>query len=160
MPLHAVVGTHNQNRIVERAQRALRLGRKIDVAGRIHKHDVGIAVVEHGLRREDRNAALALDRVSVQMRIAIVHAAALANATHVEQHGLGQRGLAGIDMRQDSNDCLLRHGSPLITSYKPIARGNGRPRSTLDDTIYEPAGEAGPIPRPSSSPCVAARRFS
>ena len=123
MPLHAVVGAHNQNRIVECAQRALRLGRKIDVAGRIHKHDVGIAVVEHGLRREDRNAALALDRVSVQMRIAIVHAAALANATRVEQHGLGQRGLAGIDMRQDSNDCLLRHGSPLITSPSHAATG-------------------------------------
>ena len=50
VPLHAVVGAHNQNRIVERAQCALRLGRKIDVAGRIHKHDAGIAVVEHGLR--------------------------------------------------------------------------------------------------------------
>lgn len=77
---------------------------------------MGIAMVEHGLRREDRDAALALDRVRVQMRIAIVHAAALADATRVEQHGLGQRGLAGIDMCQDSNDRLLRHGSPLITS--------------------------------------------
>lgn len=124
----------------------------------IHEHDVGIAMVEHGLRRENRDATFALDRVSVQMRIAIVHAAALANTTRVEQHGLGQRGLAGIDMRQDSNDRLLRHGSPLI--YKPITRGNGHSRSTLDDTIYGPAGEAGPIPRPSSSSRVAARRFS
>ena len=154
MPLHAVVGAHNQNRVVECAQRALRLGRKIDMPRRIHEHDVGIAVVKHGLRREDCDTTLALDRVGVQMRIAIVHAAALANATRVEQHGLGQRGLAGIDMRQDSNDRLFRHGSPLIAS------GNGRSRSTLDDTIYGPTGEAGPIPRPSSSPRVAARRFS
>ena len=123
MPLHAVVGAHNQNRVVECTQCALRLGRKIDMPRRINEHDVGIAMVEHGLRREDRNAALALDRVSVQMRIAIVHAAALANATRVEQHGLGQRGLAGIDMRQDSNDRLLRHGSPLIASPSHTAMG-------------------------------------
>ena len=123
MTLYAIVGTHNQNRVVERAQRALRLGRKIDMPRRIHEHDVGIAMVEHGLRREDRNATLTLDRVRVQMRIAIVHAAALANATRVEQHGLGQRGLAGIDMRQDSNDRLLRHGSPLIASPSHAATG-------------------------------------
>ena len=121
--LHAVVGAYNQNRVVECAQRALRLGRKIDMPRRIHEHDVGIAMVEHGLRRENRDATLALDRVCIQMRIAIVHAAALANATRVEQHGLGQRGLAGIDMRQDSNDRLLRHGSPLITSPSHAATG-------------------------------------
>ena len=80
-------------------------------------------MIEHGLRRENRNATLALNRASVQMRIAIVHAAALANATRVEQHGLGQRGLAGIDMRQDSDDRLLRHGSPLITSPSHAATG-------------------------------------
>ena len=45
---------------------------------------MGIAVIEHGLRREDRDTALALNRVSVQVRIAIVHAAALANAARVE----------------------------------------------------------------------------
>ena len=123
VPLHAIVGTHNQNRVVQRAQRALRLGRKIDMPRRIHEHDVGIAVVEYSLRREDRNATLALDLVRIQMRIAIVHAAALANATRVEQHGLGQRGLAGIDMRQDSNDRLLRHGSPLIASPSHAATG-------------------------------------
>ena len=123
VPLHAIVGTHNQNRVVERTQCALRLGRKIDMPRCIHEHDVGIAMVEHGLRREDRNATLTLDRVRVQMRIAIVHAAALANATRVEQHGLGQRGLAGIDMRQDSNDRLLRHGSPLIASPSHAATG-------------------------------------
>ena len=123
VPLHAVVGAHNQNRVVERAQCALRLGRKIDMPWCIHEHNVGIAMVEHGLRRENRDATLALDRVRIQMRIAIVHAAALANATRVEQHGLGQRGLAGIDMRQDSNDRLLRHGSPLITSPSHAATG-------------------------------------
>ena len=132
--LHAVVGTHNQNRIVKRAQRALRLGRKIDVAGRIHEHDVGITVVEHGLRRKKRDATLALDRVRVQMRIAIVHAAALANATRVEQHDLGQRGLAGIDVRQDSNDRLLRHGSPLIASPSHAATGVHAPHWMIQFT--------------------------
>ena len=65
MPLHAIVGTHNQNRVVQGAQRALRLGRKIDMAGSVHEHDVGIAMVEHGLRREDRDATLALDLVRI-----------------------------------------------------------------------------------------------
>lgn len=97
-------------------------------------HDVGIAVVEHGLRRENRDAALALDRVSVQMRIAIVHAATLANAARVEQHGLGQRGLAGIDMRQDSNDRLLRHGSPLIASPSHAATGVHAPHWMIQFT--------------------------
>ena len=91
-------------------------------------------MVEHGLRRENRDATLALDRVRVQMRIAIVHAAALANATRVEQHGLGQRGLAGIDMRQDSNDRLLRHGSPLITSPSHAATGVHAPHWMIQFT--------------------------
>ena len=134
VPLHAIVGTHNQNRIVERAQCALRLGRKIDMPRCIHEHDVGIAMVEHGLRRENRNAALALNLVRIQMRIAIVHAAALANATRVEQHGLGQRGLAGIDMRQDSNDRLLRHGSPLIASPSHAATGTHAPHWMIQFT--------------------------
>ena len=107
MTLHAVVGSHHQDRIVERAQRALRLGRKIDMAGSVHEHNVGVAVVEHGLRREDRDAALALNLVRVKMRVAIVHAPALANAAGMKQHGLGQRGLAGIDVRQNSYDRLL-----------------------------------------------------
>ena len=134
VPLHAIVGAHHQNRVVQGTQRALRLGRKIDMAGSIHEHDVGIAVVEHGLRRENRDAALALDRVSVQMRIAIVHAATLANAARVEQHGLGQRGLAGIDMRQDSNDRLLRHGSPLIASPSHAATGVHAPHWMIQFT--------------------------
>ena len=123
VPLYAVVGTHNQNSVVKRPQCALRLGRKIDMPRCVHEHDAGTTVVEHGLRRENRDATLALDRVRVQMRIAIVHAAALANAARVKQHGLGQRGLAGIDMRQDSNDRLLRHGSPLIASPSHAATG-------------------------------------
>ena len=93
------------------------------MAGSVHEHNVGITMVEHSLRRENRDTALTLDLVRIQMRVAIVNAAALANATRVEQHGLGQRGLAGIDMRQDSNDCLLRHGSPLITSPSHAATG-------------------------------------
>ena len=108
--------------------------KKIDMPRCIHEHDVGIAMVEHGLRRENRDAALALDRISVQMRIAIVHAPALANATRVEQHGLGQRGLAGIDMRQDSNDRLLRHGSPLITSPSHAATGAHAPHWMIQFT--------------------------
>ena len=107
MTLHAVVGAHHQNRVVERAQRALGLGRKIDMAGGVHEHNVGVAVVEHGLRRENCDAALALNLVRVQMRVAIVHAPALSNAAGMKQYGLGQRGLAGIDMRQNSYDRLL-----------------------------------------------------
>ena len=112
MPLRAVVGAHHQNRVVERTQRTLSLGRKIDVAGSVHKHNVGVAVIEYSLRRENRDATLALNLVRVQVRVAVIHTPALANATCVEQHGLGQRGLAGIDMCQDSNDRLLRHDFP------------------------------------------------
>ena len=123
MPLYAIVGAYHQNRVVQGTQRALRLGRKIDMAGSVHEHNVGATMVEHSLRREDRNAALTLNLVRIQMRVAIVNAAALANAARVKQHGLGQRGLAGIDMRQDSNDRLLRHGSPLIASPSHAATG-------------------------------------
>ena len=107
MALYAIVGAHHQNRVVERAQRALRLGRKIDMAGSVHEHNMGVAVVEHGLRREDRDAALALNLVRVKMRVAIVHAPAFTNAAGMKQHGLGQRGLTGIDMCQNSYDHLL-----------------------------------------------------
>ena len=126
----------------------------------IHEHDVGITVVEHGLRRENRDATLALDLVRIQMRIAIVHAAALANATRVEQHGLGQRGLAGIDMRQDSNDRLLRHGPPLITSPSHAATGVHAPhwmiqftgrRALSPDRAHRPALPRGDFRR--FAPC-------
>ena len=123
VPLYAIVGAYHQNRVVQGTQRALRLGRKIDMAGSVHEHNVGVTMVEHSLRREDRDTALTLNLVRIQMRVAIVNAAALANAARVKQHGLGQRGLAGIDMRQDSSDRLLRHGSPLIASPSHAATG-------------------------------------
>ena len=107
MPLHAIVGAHHQNRVVQGTQRTLRLGRKIDMPGSVHEHNAGIAVVEHSLRREDCDAALALNLIRVQMRVAVIHTPALANAARMKQHSLGERGLTGIDMCQDPNDRLL-----------------------------------------------------
>ena len=49
VPLYAIVGAYHQNRVVQGTQRALRLGRKIDMPRCIHEHDVGFTVVEHSL---------------------------------------------------------------------------------------------------------------
>ena len=110
MALDAVVGPHHENRVVEGLQRALRLGGEVHVAGRVHEHEVGVAPVKGGAGRENRDAALALHGVGVEVRVAAVHAAGVANGARDGEHGLRERGLARVDVRQKSHD-RLSHAS-------------------------------------------------
>ena len=72
--LHAVAAADDEYRVVEHRERALHLGGKVDVAGRIEQRDLRFAGGEHGLLCKDRDAALALERVGIEKGVAVVHA--------------------------------------------------------------------------------------
>ena len=110
--LDTVVGANDQNRIIERLECSFRLGRKIDMPRGVDEHEARIPALDHCLRREDGDAALALDCIGIQVRVAVIDASAGADLPRVEEHCLGKRGLTCIHMRQDADNCLL-HTFPL-----------------------------------------------
>ena len=63
--LDTVVGTNDQNRVIERLECSFRLGRKIDMPRGVDEHEARIPVLDHCLRREDGDAALALDCIGI-----------------------------------------------------------------------------------------------
>lgn len=73
----------------------------------VDEHEARIPVLDHCLRREDGDAALALDCIGIQVRVAVIDASAGADLPRVEEHCLGKRGLTCIHMRQDADNCLL-----------------------------------------------------
>ena len=76
--LHAIAAADDEHRVVKHRERALHLGGKVDVAGRIEQRDLRFAGGEHGLLCKDRDAALALERVGIEKGVAMVHAPELA----------------------------------------------------------------------------------
>ena len=132
------------------AQRALHLGREIDVAGRIDDVDAVIAPEAGGRRRGDGDAALLLLRHPVHDRRAVMDLAQLVGDPGVVQDALGRGRLPGIDVRHDADvpiaaerdlpghDCgLLRSGGT----------ARGAPRLQLGDR------------HGSFSPAVSRRRY-
>ncbi len=106
--LDAVASAHHEQGVVERGERALRLGAEVDVARRVDEHEAHAGVLELGLRAEDRDTAGALHRVGVQMRVAAVHPPERADAPGVVEHGLRERGLARVDVGEYADDRLLQ----------------------------------------------------
>ena len=74
MALHAIVGAHHENRVVECLQCALSFGRKVNMARSIDEHEMQILEIERRLRRENRDTALALHSIGVQMRVTVIDA--------------------------------------------------------------------------------------
>ena len=103
----AVVGAHEQDRVVEHLQRALRLGGEVHVARRVEQHEVRARIVEHRLLGEDGDAAGTLDLVGVEVGVAMVDAPELTDAARVIEHRLGKRRLARVHVRDDAHDSLL-----------------------------------------------------
>ena len=91
-------------------------------AGRVHEHEVGAVPVERRAGREDRDAALALHGVGVQMRVAGVHAAGAANGARRGKHRLRERGLARVDVRQKPHDRLPHAPTSSSFSRSPLTR--------------------------------------
>ena len=115
--LHAGDRIENRDRAVEHTKRTLDLGREIHVAGRVDDVDPHFDVLKHlvnaGLRflrpgaggggRRDRDAALALLLHPVGHGRAFVHLTDLVDHAGVKKDALGQRRLAGVNVRGDSD---------------------------------------------------------
>ena len=95
---------------VEHAQRTLDLDGEVDVAGGVD--DVqALAVPERGGRgRGDGDAALLLLLHPVHRRGTFVHFADLVALAGVIEDALGRRGLAGVDMRHDTEVAVVLDG--------------------------------------------------
>ena len=112
MALHAVVCAHHQDGVVERGERALGLRGEVHVAGCVNEHEVGAVFlvgarpVERRAGREDRDPAVPLHGIGVQVGAAAVHATGVANGPRGGEHGLRERGLARVDVRQEPHDRL------------------------------------------------------
>ncbi len=100
--LDAVDAAEHHHRAVEHAQRALDLDGEVDVARRVDEVQLVALPAEGGGRGGDGDAALALLRHPVHLRLAVVDLADLVDAPAVEEEALGDRGLAGVDVRDDA----------------------------------------------------------
>ena len=118
--LNAVVRAHHENRGVERGDRALRLGGEVHVTGCVHEHEMRSRPVERRGGREDRDAALALHGVGVEVGASVVHAPGRADGPCLGEHGLRKRGLACVHMRQKPHD-RLSQATPLSFTKLPPA---------------------------------------
>ena len=103
MPLHARRAAHDQHGAVEHLQRPLHLGGKIDVAGGIEQHQRAARQGQDGLLGKDRDAAAALLRVGIEKRIPVVDAPEGADDARLIEHGLRQRRLARVHMREQTH---------------------------------------------------------
>ena len=74
MALHTVAAADDEHRVVKHRQRALHLGGKVNVSRRIQQRELALAHGEHGLLCEDRDAALALERIGIEEGIAVIYA--------------------------------------------------------------------------------------
>ena len=99
--LHALDRRDDQHGAVEHAQHALHLGDEVGVAGRVDQVDGDVADRERDDRGLDRDAAPALERERVGLRVAVVDAAELVDDAGGVEQPLGEGGLTGVDVRQD-----------------------------------------------------------
>ena len=101
--LHAVHRVKHRHRAVQHAQRALHLGRKVHVAGRIDNVDADVAPGAGRRRRRNRDAALLLLLHPVHDGRAFMHLADTVRLSRIKQDALRRRGLPGIDVGHDAD---------------------------------------------------------
>ena len=98
---HAFGGIDQQQHALHHLQHALDLAAEIGVAGRIDDVELHVAVADRGVLRENRDAALALERIGVED--ARRDLLALAKDAALLEHGVDQRRLAVIDVCNDGD---------------------------------------------------------
>ncbi len=92
---------HQQHHAVHHFQRAFDLAAKVAVAGRVHDVDLYVVIEDRGVLGQDRDAALPLQFVRVHDPLDVVFVGAKRAA--LLQHGVHQRGLAVVHVRDDCN---------------------------------------------------------
>ena len=115
--LHAADGVIHHHGAVEHAHRALDFNGEVHVAGGVDDVDAVLGeVLRHALpeagggSRGDRDAALLLLLHPVHRGGAVVHFTDLVVHTGVEQDALGGGGLAGVDVRGDTDVAVALDG--------------------------------------------------
>ena len=103
MALHAVAAADDEHCVVEHRQRALHLGGEIDVARRVKQRELLIARKQHCLLGKDRDAALALLRVSVEKSVRMVDAAQTPKRAGGIEKRLGERRFPGVHVRKNAD---------------------------------------------------------
>ncbi len=101
--LHAGDGVEQRHRAVEHAQRALHLGGKVHVAGRVDDVDADVFPGAGGRGRRNRDAALLLLLHVVHGRRAFMHFADAVRDARIKQDALCRCRLSGVDVRHDSD---------------------------------------------------------
>jgi hypothetical protein len=101
--LDAADRAEHRDRAVQHAQRPLHFHGEVHVAGRVDDVDAVVAPGGGGGGGGDGDAALALLLHPVHRGGAVVHLAHAVDAARIEQHPLGQGGLAGVDMGHDAD---------------------------------------------------------
>jgi hypothetical protein len=100
-------GVEDGDRAVQDAQRALDLGREVDVAGRVDDVDPMALPLARGGGRGDRDPPLLLLLHPVHDGSALVDLTHLVGAARVVEDALGRRRLTGVDVRHDSDVARL-----------------------------------------------------
>ena len=95
----AVHGVHEQQHAVHHRQHALHFAAEVRVPGRVHDVDAVVAPLDRGVLREDRDAALFLERVRVHH--ALGDGLADVERARLAQQLVHERGLAVVDVRDD-----------------------------------------------------------
>ena len=106
LALHAGHRAQHQHGAVEHAQAALHLDGEVDVAWGVDDVDVMAVPLAVSSGAGDGDAALALELHRVHLGADTVLAAHVVNGVHavgVEEDALGQRGLAAVDVRGDTD---------------------------------------------------------
>ena len=117
--LDALDRRDDEDRAIEHAEDAFDLGDEVGVAGRVDEVDREVADEERGDRGPDRDAAFALELERVGLGGAGVDAADVVDGAGGVEESLGEGGLTGVDVGEDSEierahgaSCLPRRWSP------------------------------------------------
>ena len=92
----------DQDGPVEDGQGAFDLGHEVRVAGGVDEVDLEVADRERDDGRADGDAAATFDGVGVGDGVTVVDAAEVGADAGLVEEALGQRGLAGVDVRDDA----------------------------------------------------------
>ena len=101
--LHTIRAAHNENRRIEYRERALRFAGKVHMARRIEKGYGAVFPCESRLLGKDRDAALALLRVSVEKSVRMVDAAQTPKRAGGIEKRLGERRFPGVHVRKNAD---------------------------------------------------------
>ena len=103
---------------VQHAQAALDLGREIDVAGRVDQVDDHVFPAKGDAGGLDRDAAFLLLGIEVGDSVTPIHVSHAVRGAAVEQHPLGERGLARVDVGNDADIAELESWRAMACSVK------------------------------------------